>query len=40
MDNIRGEYWLVNIVDNNFIEGAASSSGLGSIYELLDGLIV
>lgn len=37
---MRTEYWLVNIVDNDFVGGAVSNSGLGAIYEAIDGLIV
>ena len=40
LEKIRTEYWLVNIVDNDFVEGSSAFDGLGNIYKIIDGLIV
>merc|ERR1712166_913220 len=40
IDTIRTTYWLVNVVDNNFVTGASTHNGLGNIYDIIDGLIV
>eukprot|EP00658_Telonema_sp_P-2_P054554 TRINITY_DN43400_c0_g1_i1.p1 TRINITY_DN43400_c0_g1~~TRINITY_DN43400_c0_g1_i1.p1 ORF type:complete len:389 (-),score=76.64 TRINITY_DN43400_c0_g1_i1:83-1249(-) len=40
LDKIRSTYWLVNVVDNDFVKGSTTHDGFGSIYEIVDGLIV
>eukprot|EP00656_Telonema_subtile_P011773 TRINITY_DN15868_c0_g1_i1.p1 TRINITY_DN15868_c0_g1~~TRINITY_DN15868_c0_g1_i1.p1 ORF type:complete len:687 (+),score=108.24 TRINITY_DN15868_c0_g1_i1:79-2139(+) len=40
IDKLRTTYWLVNVVDNDFVKGSSSHNGLGCIYDIIDGLIV